>query len=51
MSLKLPNGGFIMHERGEEDVRGVYIVCVVAKLLGILDEDLLEGVVEYLVEC
>ena len=40
-----------MHENGEEDVRGVYIVCVVSKLLGILDDDLMDGVVNYLVKC
>jgi len=35
MKMKLPSGGFVMHEDGEEDLRGVYIAVIVAKLLGI----------------
>jgi protein farnesyltransferase subunit beta len=50
-SLKLPSGGFVMHEGGEEDLRAVYIVIVVAKLCGLLTNDLKKDVSDYIASC
>jgi protein farnesyltransferase subunit beta len=50
-SLKLPSGGFVMHEGGEEDLRAVYIVIVVAKICGLLTNDLKKDVSDYIASC
>jgi prenyltransferase beta subunit len=43
---KVKKGGkFMMHEYGECDLRGSYIVAIITKFLGI-NEDILEGVAE-----
>jgi protein farnesyltransferase subunit beta len=51
MSLKTKNNSFLMHENGEDDLRGVYIVIVVASLLNILTSDLIDGVADYISSC
>jgi len=52
MSLKDPiSKGFRMHVDGEVDTRGCFCAMVVASVLNILDDDLMEGVAEYLVSC
>lgn len=51
MSLKLPNGSFIMHEQGESDTRSTYCVLVIANLLNIATDELLEGVEDWINLC
>ncbi len=51
MSLKTDQNSFLMHENGEDDLRGVYIVIVVAKILNILTEELISGVADYISKC
>ena len=40
-----------MHIEGEVDLRATYIVVVVASLLDLMREELMEGVREYLASC
>ena len=40
-----------MHKEGEVDLRAVYIVMVIGKVLDILTDELKEGVAEYIREC
>ncbi|KAI9005628.1 farnesyltransferase, CAAX box, beta [Hyaloraphidium curvatum] len=51
LSLKQPDGSFIMHDGGEVDVRGSYCAMTVAKLLGILTPELTQGVSDFVVQC
>ena len=51
LSLKMPNGSFIMHQNGESDTRSTYCVLVVASLLNILTTDLCEGTLQWLNLC
>lgn len=51
MSLKQPNGSFVMHIGGESDTRASYCALAVASLLGIMTEELVDGVGEYLGSC
>lgn len=53
MSLRHPihKGSFQMHECGEEDLRGVYIAVVIADILNISDDKLLDGVADYIASC
>ncbi|RCK58810.1 Protein farnesyltransferase subunit beta [Candida viswanathii] len=51
MSLKVPNGSFIMHEHGESDTRSTYCVLVIARLLNIATDELLEGVEDWIDMC
>lgn len=51
MSLKLPNGSFLMHEQGESDTRSTYCVLIIANLLNIATEELLEGVEDWIDMC
>lgn len=44
-------GSFIMHEKGEEDLRGVYIAVVIADILNISDDKLMDGVADYIASC
>lgn len=44
-------GSFSMHINGEMDMRSVYCCMIIADLLGILDEDLTEGVGEFISSC
>lgn len=51
-SLKTVDGGFkTTSPVGEHDVRGVYAALSVASLLGILDDDIKSGVLEFLIKC
>lgn len=51
LKLKQPNGGFLMHEGGECDVRAVYCAMSIASLLGILDQRLAENVHVFIKNC
>lgn len=52
ISLKTSNGGFrTCSPVGEIDTRGVYTALSVASILGIMSDDLTEGVCEFLVQC
>uniref|UniRef100_A0A7E4VXI3 Protein farnesyltransferase subunit beta n=1 Tax=Panagrellus redivivus TaxID=6233 RepID=A0A7E4VXI3_PANRE len=51
LSMKQPNGSFIMHEGGEADIRGVYCAVAVAEMTGITDEKLFEGTAAWVVSC
>lgn len=51
MSLKEPDGSFRVSQRGEVDVRGVYCLLAVAKLLGMMTEELVEGTREWVKSC
>lgn len=42
-------GKFMMHEQGECDLRGSYIVAIITKMLH-LDETILEGVAEIIIQ-
>lgn len=45
---KTNKGAFVMCEGGENDMRGVYIAVVLANLLNIMTEELMDGVVEFI---
>lgn len=50
--LKQPNGGFkTCLGVGEVDTRGVYCALSIASLLGIITDELVDGVVDFLVNC
>mmetsp|Transcript_31553 Transcript_31553/g.71699 ORF Transcript_31553/g.71699 Transcript_31553/m.71699 type:complete len:420 (-) Transcript_31553:123-1382(-) len=49
--MKSPDGGFMMHEEGERDMRGTYCAIAVASMLHILTDELTEGVPEYVRRC
>lgn len=51
LSLKQPDGSFIMHEFGESDTRSTYCVLVCCSLLGVLTDDVLEGTLSWLNAC
>lgn len=53
MKMRHPviKGAFIMHELGEIDLRACYLVIVVAKVLGILTPELIEGTADYIASC
>lgn len=51
MTLKKPNGSFMMHQNGESDTRSTYCVLVVASLLNILTAELCEGTLLWLNLC
>lgn len=51
LKLKQPNGGFVMHEGGECDVRAVYCALSIASLLGILDSTLAKDTELFLANC
>jgi protein farnesyltransferase subunit beta len=44
-------GAFIMHEKGELDLRACYIVAVISKILGILTPELIDGTIDYIANC
>jgi protein farnesyltransferase subunit beta len=50
LSLKQPDGSFVMHEGGEVDVRGSYCATAAAKLLNILTPELKAGVSDFVVK-
>ncbi|EMS18134.1 Farnesyltransferase subunit beta [Rhodotorula toruloides] len=51
LSLKQPDGSFIMHEGGEVDVRGCYCALTAAVLLNILTPDLASGTASFIASC
>ncbi|TNY17455.1 Farnesyltransferase subunit beta [Rhodotorula diobovata] len=51
MSIKQPDGSFIMHDGGEVDVRGCYCALTVATLLNILTPDLAAGTASFIASC
>jgi len=44
-------GSFLIHQNGEIDMRGVYCAMVIADILGILDDDLKQGVGDFIASC
>jgi protein farnesyltransferase subunit beta len=48
LSMKLEDGSFIMHDKGEKDLRCVYAVLVVCDLLNILDAEIEKNVLEFI---
>jgi protein farnesyltransferase subunit beta len=51
VSLKQPDGSFVMHMDGEVDVRGSYCALAVAKLLGILTPELAANTAQFIQKC
>ncbi|TFK60670.1 terpenoid cyclases/Protein prenyltransferase [Pluteus cervinus] len=51
MSVKQPDGSFLVAKDAEVDVRGTYCLLVVATLLGILTPELIEGTPEFIASC
>ncbi|KAI0668066.1 terpenoid cyclases/Protein prenyltransferase [Trametes maxima] len=51
MSLKQPDGSFLVSHHGEVDVRGIYCLLAVATLLNLLTPELLSGVPDFLATC
>ncbi|KAI3704784.1 hypothetical protein L1987_75013 [Smallanthus sonchifolius] len=49
--MKHTSGGFSMHDGGEVDVRACYTAISVASVLNILDEELVQGVGNYILSC
>ncbi|KAI0260116.1 terpenoid cyclases/protein prenyltransferase alpha-alpha toroid [Gloeopeniophorella convolvens] len=51
MSLKRPDGSFIVSNHGEVDVRGIYCLLVVAHFLDIVTPELIEGTAAFIASC
>ncbi|KAN0138204.1 terpenoid cyclases/Protein prenyltransferase [Lactarius tabidus] len=51
MSLKQPDGSFIVSNYGEVDVRGIYCLLVVAHLLDIVTPELVDGTAAFIASC
>ncbi|KAJ3824904.1 terpenoid cyclases/protein prenyltransferase alpha-alpha toroid [Lentinula raphanica] len=51
LSLKQPDGSFRVSSNGEVDVRGVYCLLAVAKLLNLMTEKLVRGTKEWIKGC
>ncbi|KAI0056038.1 terpenoid cyclases/Protein prenyltransferase [Artomyces pyxidatus] len=51
MSLKQPDGSFIVSTHGEVDVRGIYCLLVVAYLLNIITPELIAGTASFIASC
>ncbi|KAH3661742.1 hypothetical protein OGAPHI_005920 [Ogataea philodendri] len=51
LSMKQPDGSFIMHNNGEADTRAVYCALCIAQLLNIMDEKLVENTAEWIASC
>lgn len=51
LSLKQPDGSFLVSHDGEVDVRGTYCLLCVASLLNLLTPELVEGVPAFLASC
>ncbi|KAK0548301.1 CAAX farnesyltransferase (FTase) subunit beta [Tilletia horrida] len=51
MSLKQPDGSFVVHQGGEVDVRASYCVTCVSILLGICTPELVSGMKDFIVSC
>ncbi|KAI0701087.1 terpenoid cyclases/protein prenyltransferase alpha-alpha toroid [Cytidiella melzeri] len=51
MSLKQPDGSFLVSHHGEVDVRGIYCLLAVATMLDLLTPELLERTPEFIATC
>lgn len=51
MSLKASGGGVHIHQGGEIDIRSIYLMVAVAKILNILTPELASGLSEYALAC
>ncbi|KZV63174.1 terpenoid cyclases/Protein prenyltransferase [Peniophora sp. CONT] len=51
MSLKQPDGSFIVSHHGEVDVRGIYCLLVTAYLLNIVTPELIDGTAAFIASC
>lgn len=51
LSVKQPDGSYIMHIGGEPDVRGVYCALAVSTICGIRDDKLTKNCIEWIVSC
>lgn len=51
MQMKQKDGSFVMHQGGESDCRAVYCALVIAKLLNLWDQELVQKCGEWLVKC
>jgi len=51
MRMKSPEGGFMMHDEGETDMRGTYCAMAVASMLHIMTDELMDGVPAYVARC
>ncbi|XP_033097153.1 protein farnesyltransferase subunit beta-like [Anneissia japonica] len=51
MRMRSPDGGFLMHEGGEIDVRGAYCAAVAARLTNIATTEMFEGTPEWIASC
>ncbi|KAG6860443.1 hypothetical protein C0995_011083 [Termitomyces sp. Mi166 len=51
MSLKQPDGSFLVAHHAEVDVRGIYCLLVTATLLDILTPELVEGTASFIASC
>ncbi|KAJ7074535.1 terpenoid cyclases/protein prenyltransferase alpha-alpha toroid [Mycena amicta] len=51
MSLKQPDGSFLVAQHSEVDVRGIYCLLVVATLLDVITPELVEGTAAFIASC
>ena len=51
LTLKQPDGSFVVHVGGEVDVRGSYCCLISAMLVNMITPKLLEGVEDFLIQC
>ncbi|KAF9488111.1 terpenoid cyclases/Protein prenyltransferase [Pleurotus eryngii] len=51
MSLKQPDGSFLVAHHAEVDVRGIYCLLVTATLLDIITPELIEGTASFIASC
>ncbi|KDQ53706.1 hypothetical protein JAAARDRAFT_39019 [Jaapia argillacea MUCL 33604] len=51
LSLKQPDGSFLVMDHGEVDVRGIYCLLVTASLLDLLTPELVEGTPAFIASC
>ncbi|XP_071962198.1 protein farnesyltransferase subunit beta-like [Antedon mediterranea] len=51
MRMRSADGGFIMHEGGEIDVRGAYCAAVAARLTNVATSEMFEGTPEWIASC
>ncbi|EIN06481.1 terpenoid cyclases/Protein prenyltransferase [Punctularia strigosozonata HHB-11173 SS5] len=51
MSLKQPDGSFLVAHHAEVDVRGIYCLLVVAQLLDLLTPELVAGTASFVASC
>ena len=51
LSLKQPDGSFVVHHGGEVDVRASYCVLCISLLLGICTPELIDGMQDFVARC